>query len=213
MHDTKNNTSFEDFLQEEVEVQADTRPVIVQKIDEFKPSIANLALYARNLAVEDIEGCTRALDLTADIRARYDELENFRKTAIEPSRRFVQLVNDCVKTLQQELEQIESGVTVKMAAYKKLEDERTKAAEEAVRQLSESLGVEIVIPQAKTMTSLKASAGIREVTTFEIVDESLIPDEYWMINEKVLQKHIDLGKREIPGIKIVKDKRFVVRRK
>jgi hypothetical protein len=44
----------------------------------------------------------------------------------------------------------------------------------------------------------------RERWVFEITDESLLPREFLMANEKRIREHVSLGARSIPGVRITK---------
>jgi hypothetical protein len=214
MNDTKDNTDFFDFLKDDFDVLADDRHPAIAEIEKYLPTISKLSLMAKNLSVEDSSACGIALDITADIRNLDKMIEDLRKKAGEPARRMIQMINDSAKGLQEILSIAEHEIKVKIATYHMKEDEKMKAAEESVKELSAKLGVDIVIPNdARNVHSAKATTYFKEELSFEIVDVNLIPDEYWVVDEKLLQKHIDLGKKEIPGVKIVKGKKFVVRRK
>jgi hypothetical protein len=213
MHDAKQNTDFLDFLKEDYEVQVQTSHPVLSEIDTHRPQVESFSRLAAQLAVKDAEACSRALDLTSDIKDKYQELEAFRKKTIEPSRKFVQMVNEWVKVLHEQLTAVESEIKYKIASYQKMEQDRLKAAEETIKQLSESLGIEIAIPGVKQPSSEKAVGCYKETTSFEVVDKWIIPDEYWTVDEKAIQKHIDMGKIDIPGIKLVKEKKFFIRRK
>lgn len=214
MHDAKENIDFLDFLKEDFEVQAVERHPAISQIEEHLPTISKLSLMAKNLTVDDDQGCAGALDVTSDIRSLFKTIEELRKKAIEPARRIVQMINDSAKGLQEILKIAEGEVLIKIAAFKKREAEKMEVAEVAVKKLSEELGIDIAFPSgASNVHSSKASTYQKEVTTFEIVDVNLIPDLYWIVDEKLIQKHIDLGKQDIPGIKIVKEKKMLIRRK
>ena len=76
------------------------------------------------------------------------------------------------------------------------------------------MDIAILAPNAPTtLSSEKASTCTREKYTFEIVDMSVVPDEYWVIDEDLIKKHIALGKREIAGVQIKTEKSMVIRRK
>lgn len=214
MHDTKQNIECLDFLEGETEVLLDERHRAIKQIEAHLPAISKMALVAKNLVVEDMDNCKRALDFTSDVRTTYKAIEEYRKVSIEPMRKMVLAINECAKALQEQLNQVEFDIKIKIASFQQKEQERTKAAEEAVKKLSESLGIEITVPNSSnTVKSVKASAYFKENYAFEIADPSSIPDEYWIVDEKLIQKHIDLGKREIPGVVITKEKKFVVRKK
>lgn len=214
MYDTKEDTDFLDLLKDNLEVLPDDRFPAIAEIEKHLPAISKLSLMAKNVTVEDSDSCSIALDITADIRTLDKMIESLRRTATEPFRKIVQKINDSAKGLQEILSNAEYDLKVKLATYHAKEAEKVKAAEESVRELSAKLGVDIIIPnEAKNAHSAKATTYFKEDWTFEIEDVNLIPDVYWVVDEKMVQKHIDLGKQDIPGIKIVKGKKFVVRRK
>jgi hypothetical protein len=214
MNDTKENTDFLDFLKDDFEVMQVNRHPAISEMEQHLPSISKLSLIAKNMTVEASEECSVALDVTSDIRTLNKTLEELRKRATEPYRKSVQMINDAAKGLQEILNIAENEIKVKIAIFQKAEEVKMAAAQESVKELSEKLGIDILIPDdARLMQSSKASSYYKEVTTFEIMDVKLIPDIYWIVDEKLIQRHIDLGMQDIPGIKIVKDKKFVVRRK
>jgi hypothetical protein len=214
MNDTKQDTDFLDFLKDDFEVMQVNRHPAISEMEQHLPTISKLSLIAKNMSVETQEECSVALDVTSDVRTLNKTLEDLRKKAIEPYRKSVQMINDASKGLQEILNIAENEIKIKIAIFQKAEEAKMAAAQESVKELSEKLGIDILIPdEARLMQSSKASSYYKEVTTFEIVDVKLIPDIYWVVDEKLIQRHIDLGMQDIPGVRIVKDKKFVVRRK
>ena len=214
MNDTQDDTDFLDFLKDDFEVLRDNRHPAIAEIEKHLPTISKLSLMAKNISVDDAESCSSALDITADIRSLEKTIDVLRKKAIEPARKLVQMINDSAKGLQEILSIAEHAVKVKISTYHVKEDEKLKAAQESVKELSAKLGVDIVIPTTNHgVHSAKATTYYKDELTFEIVDINLAPEVYWVIDQELIQKHIDLGKQDIPGVKIVKGKKFVVRRK
>jgi hypothetical protein len=212
MRDTKQSTDFLDFLKDDFEIEIGPEYPVIDQVESHRPAVNSLSLIAANLAIEDMQSCTKALNLTSEVKKKYKELEDFRKKTIEPSRKFVQMVNDCVKSLHEQLNRIEMEVKFKMSVYQKIEEERTRLAEQSIRQLSESLGVEIAVPSAPKMESANASVYYKTTTSFEIVDEKLIPANYWMVDREAIQNDIDMG-LEIPGVKVTKERKMHIRRR
>lgn len=214
MNDTQQDTDFLDLLKENVDVLPDDRFPAIAEIEKHLPTISKLSLMAKNVTVEDSQSCGTALDITADIRSLDKMIEELRKRAVEPSRKVVQMINDSAKGLQEILSIAEHELTVKIATYHAKEDEKMKAAEESVKALSEQLGVNIIVPgESRNIQSSKATTFYKETWSFEIENPNLIPDTYWIVDEKTIQKHIDMGMQDIPGIKVVRGKKFCVRRK
>jgi hypothetical protein len=214
--DVLDNTDYLDFMKGDLEVLQDVRIEAVKTIDKHFFAIKKLGAMAELAKIDDDESCRDALNLAGDIKTLYKQIEEDRKKAIEPSRNIVNMVNDVAKRYQNVLEIAENLLKMKFAAYQITQQTKAEEAQKQVKALSESLGldIEIIAPNApKTMSSEKASTSTREKLTFEILDPELVPDEYWVIDEKMIQSHIALGKRDIPGVKIMTEKTMIIRRK
>ena len=99
MNDTRENTEFTDFLEDDFDVLPDNRHPAIAAIEKHLPSISKLSLLAKNISVDDSQDCGKALDVTADIRNLHKEIEELRKKAGEPARRIIQMINDSAKGL------------------------------------------------------------------------------------------------------------------
>ena len=214
MQDTFNTSELFDFMKDEV--LPDIRISAVKQIDKHFFQVTKVASLANSVVIEDSETCERALDIAGDVRTLSKQIDEDRKRAIEPSRKIVQMVNDCAKQFQDTLDMAERIIKVKLAGYQLSQEIKADEAQKTVRELSETLGldIEILAPNApRTLSSAKASTSTREKLTFEILDSHLIPDEYWVVDDKLIQKHIAMGKREIPGVRLVTEKTMIIRRK
>lgn len=217
MNDKKEDSELIDFMVDEVEVELENHPEsAVAKIQGFYPRALTITKQAEMVKVEDSTSSTNALNIGADAKKLYAEIEAERKRLTAPLRNFIQKVNSTAKDIQQSLLLVDGIIKVKLAGYQLEQEFSAKKAQEEVRKLSETLGLDITIiaPDApKNLSSDKATTCVREKLSFEIEDANLVPDEFWVIDEKLIQKHIDLGKREIPGIKIKTEKTMIIRRK
>jgi len=216
MMDTLDTNDLLDFMKGDLEVLQDVRIEAVKTIDKHFFAIKKLGAMADVAIIEDDESCRDALNLAGDIKTLYKAIEEDRKKAIEPSRKIVNMVNDVAKKYQSTLEMAENLLKVKFAAYQLTQQTKAEEAQKQVKALSESLGldIEIIAPSAsKTLSSEKASTSTREKLTFEILDPELVPDEYWVIDEKLIQSHIAMGKKDILGVKIMTEKTMIIRRK
>ena len=216
MNDIQDNTESLDFMTDEVQIVPEEAREIVKQINGYFHQITEFAEDAKNLSIENEVSKNEALDLSADVKTIYTRIETYRKKAIEPHRKIINQVNESAKNLQEALKNIEGTIKVKLAGYRLVQEIQAEKAKDAVKELSESLGLDIAIlaPDApRNLSSSKATTSTREKVSFEIVDANLIPDEYWMIDEKAIQKHIELGKKDIPGIKITTEKQMIIRRK
>lgn len=178
--------------------------------------ICQVTDLAEALIVNDEQSCKRAIDISADAKTIFNSIEDRRKKLTEPHRKIVQNMNEAANKLKSILANVEGILVVKIATWSKMKEVEALKHKEYIDMLSESLNlsVGIVAPSApSTITTDKAKTYTREKKKFEIVDEQLIPDEYWVLDEKALQKQIDMGRSDIPGIKIIKEKKMFIRRK
>lgn len=217
MNDTEDDNEVIDFMVDEIEVELEKNPDhAIARIQGFYPRALNITKQAEAITVQDQGSSATALNIGADAKKLHAEIEAERKRLTAPFRDFIQKVNLAAKDIQQSLLLVDGIIKFKLAGYQLDQEIIAQKAQEAVKNLSETLGLDVTIiaPNApKNLSSDKATTSTREKLTFEIEDANLIPDEYWVIDEKLIQKHIDLGKREIPGIKIKTEKTMIIRRK
>lgn len=210
------DNDYSDFMKDDIQIMPDERHPAIKQIESYYSTISKLALQSKEIIVDDIKNYRNALDLSVEAKNIYKIIEEYRKKAIEPSRKTIQMVNNCAKDLQASLEMIEATIKVKLASFQQIREIEAQKAQESIKKLSESLGIDfsIIAPkEAKNISSAYASTVTKESVEFVIIDETLVPDEYWLIDEKAIQKHIDLGKRNIPGIQVVFKKNFIIRKK
>lgn len=172
----------------------------------------------RALAIKIVDQITleRVLDLSAEIMNIKDRIEECRKKATKPQRDVIQKINDEAKKITTILERVKVSITIKISEWQLQQELLAIESKEKASRLAASLGisVDILAPDAsKVVSSDKASTVVRETRSFEITDASLVPDEYWVIDDKLIQKHVDLGKNDIAGIKIITEKNLHIRRK
>jgi len=67
-----------------------------------------------------------------------------------------------------------------------------------------------LVENLKEADSIKVS-GVQKFWTFEVVDESLIPREYFELKPSLIRAAITAGKREIAGIRIFQESRMSIR--
>jgi GMP synthase-like glutamine amidotransferase len=104
---------------------------------------------------------------------------------------------------------------------RKAEAEAARATEELNARLAkeaETGGYEAVKIEApiaemvatKTRTD-SGSASVKETWIWHVEDFTSLPDEYKLVNEKLLNQVIKAGKHEIPGLRIYAKKKTTIR--
>lgn len=216
MADEPSDSTFLDFMVDEVEILQDDRHPAIKELSTRQEQIAEIIKKVERLDIHSKESADAALRLSSQSKEIFQGMEEFRKKILEPYRKFIAGINECASNLKKSLEYIDGTIKIKLAGWQQIQERRALEAVEAAKAFTASLGLElpIVAREAHKNTSCESAvAYTRDKVTFEIEDENLVPDEYWVIDEKAIQKHIDLGKKDIPGVKIKAEKVMTIRRK
>jgi hypothetical protein len=96
------------------------------------------------------------------------------------------------------------------AAQKKLLREIAKTGNKEALEQAKNIPLEV--PQAEILPGFQKVAGTRNRTEwhFEVSDQKLVPDQFWMIDEKAVREYVKAmrekalpgGGFEIPGVKV-----------
>ncbi len=217
MVDERDDSTFLDFMKDEVQVvEGEMRPAISSLLYYDINKLNEISKLSENLIIDSKESADAALRLSSKAKVIFKNAEEFRKKKLQPYRDLISMVNEYAANLKKTLDAIDGTLKVKLAAWQAIQQKRALEAQESIKEFSETLGLDIAIhaPKAPETASCEAAtAYTRDKVTFEIEDAMLVPDEYWVIDEKAIQKHIDLGKRDIPGVKIKIEKVMTIRRK
>lgn len=101
----------------------------------------------------------------------------------------------------------------RLLAEAKREEEIKKAQEEDREPVVEETPAvpEVKVPEKTVKGVAGGSMTVKSHWVFEIIDEKLIPLEYRVVSEKLINEAIRQGLHEIPGIRIYQDKVVSVR--
>jgi hypothetical protein len=95
-----------------------------------------------------------------------------------------------------------------------IEAARKKAEEEAAKHEIQAPTVLAPVFQEApkvTRTDTGTSAYQRKAWTFEVMDASLVPAEYKIVDEQLIKDAVKMGAREIPGVRIFEETKTVFR--
>jgi hypothetical protein len=212
-----NGETFLDFMvDDEIQILQDDRHPAIKELVVHQEKIGEIIKKVEILIIYDKTSCDAALRLSAESKEIFQNMESFRKKTLEPYRKFIAGINECASNLKKSLEYIDATIKVKLAGWHQLQERQHLEALESTREFTQSLGLELPVVMRETPKNASceaATAYTRDKVTFEIEDESLVPDEYWVIDFDSIQKHIALGKKDIPGVKIKVEKVMTIRRK
>lgn len=189
--------------------------------------VSEIVSTADSLIVNDENDYITATDLLSLISKINKKLEEKRKELVKPYNEQVKKINDFFKGYTEPLDRANRTVKQKALTYKQDQERKRQEEERAIREAlekarkeAESQNKEVDIPAAETVVipklipTVRAGLGtstVKKVWTFAIEDETKIPREYLMVNEKKIREAIRKGIREIPGVRIYQEEELAVR--
>lgn len=182
------------------------------------------------IVVSDEASMNRAATWLSQVKARIKKLEEKRKMYVQPLNAQVTAINADFKRMSLPYLQLENEIKGKIGGYMdeqrriQLEAERVereRRAEEArklaeqenisrqkaaaeIRKQEEAKAAEQPRVEAPK-TTVKTEAGkvvTRVVTKFEIVDASKVPDEFKVVDERLVRQAVNAGAKRIAGVRI-----------
>jgi hypothetical protein len=207
------------------------------EVAEIQSRSRTLAANAANIVVKDDPSAQTATDFLVKVKTALKVAETARKNMTVGIVEAKKHIDEFFKKLTRPYLEAEDTVKAKLRNYH-IEQERIRREEEA-RIASEraereaaaaekgeelppeekiaefffsNLGLTTAPEPMKTVRGMEGgTASMKKVWKFEITDSALIPDEYWVVDEKAIQHAINLGLRDIPGVRIYEDIQVAVR--
>jgi len=159
----------------------------------------------------------------------FKKIDGQRKATVDDPSQFVRTVNNFAKTFTDRLKKIEDGLKKKISDHNyRMELERReqeRKAREAAEKLQAQLDEEAkekqvepvkipvpVVPEPEHVTRTETGASYQRLRwDYEIIDESIIPRDCLLVNDKIIRQKIAMGLRDIPGIRIYEKSTTVFR--
>lgn len=193
---------------------------------------------AQTLEVVDQATLTEATNLLGFLAETKKQVENRRKWFVKPLNDHVKAINDWFHGIAAPLEQADSILRGKVLRYRQEEERKRREEEARLRRLAEEEARKrreeaeaaakaageappepelfapppvVVVPQmARTTKADFGAVQARKTWEFEIVDESQVPREFLMVNEKAIRAAVKAGVRNIPGVRIFETETLAV---
>lgn len=180
-----------------------------------------------------------ASDILSCISSSKKKLEGQRVGLVKPLNDHVKFINSQFKEWMAPLNEADSAVRSKMLTYQQeqnriaaearaVDDERIRAehAEQArLTAEAEESGEPIQMMQPpvpapdipampdRTTRSTLGTTTVRKIWTYEITNESAIPREYLVVDEKKIRAVVKAGIRKIDGVRVFETEQLSVRSK
>lgn len=196
------------------------------EIKEYADYLAQEADAASRLTVTDDATDALASERLVNLTKARKGLEDLHKFFSKPLKDRAKLVDGLFKKLievgvgQEDRLRTEHGnYFVKKenerrdAEAKRLRDQEaaTRKAAQLGRSAPKPVAAPAVPEVAKTVQTENGSANVSLYWGYDVVDAARVPQKYWVLDTKAIQKDIDDGAREIAGLVITQKPRVAVR--
>lgn len=200
--------------------------------DRFKPHFIEMKMKAEAIEVTNDDSELQAVEMVKQVKDLVKSIEKQRKAITDTPRLFVKAIGDFCNTFKKPLESIEGKTRNKLSNYQGQKEferrKREKADQDKIDEMNKRLqaeakkeGIEskdlpaVVLPVEKkevVRTESGASSHVRMDWKFiEVVDFSKVPEEFKILDEKLVNSRIKAGIHVIPGLKIEEVATTVVR--
>lgn len=200
--------------------------VVESRLENWKAKGDEIIKVANAIVVKDETGHTGAIDHLSKIKGEKNGIEAAKKSLGDPFRLVYEKINAMFKVIAKPYEDADAMIQKKVKDYLRAKEEairqenerrQREADEKAKKDIARSARTgapppapappPVRVPEApKTVAGTGGgTATAKRPWKFEIIDETIIPREYLMPNEKFIRAAVNAGKREIPGVRIYQD--------
>ena len=189
-----------------MEIQMNTEDV--QQANAAAQEGTALALYAKQITIQNIEQYEEAADILKEIKGRAKALEDTRKKITKPLLAAKKEVDILFKAPAESLKQAELGIKRGMVSYTKEAEAKRKALEAKARKIAVSPEASIsevreALVEAATQAATPKVSGVvvKKVTKFKITDESQLPRHVLKPDQALIRADVKAG-IAVPGVRV-----------
>lgn len=174
--------------------------------------VNELLTISKHIKIEAPETEQAVSKMLEEIVERAKKLDKEKKEATQPLMKSLDKIRSWFKPTETALAQVERTLKDAVLDYRR----RLRLQAEAARvEMAKSVTpAEVKTAIAKLETSAPPQTqglGVSKVWMFVVTDESLVPREYFKLDETLIRKAIRSGVREIPGVHISQEEQIAVK--
>lgn len=170
---------------------------------------------AKNIVIGTEDDYANATNILLSVKNAAELAELEKNKVLVPAEQVVKAEKARWKPIEMLFKEINDLIRPKMKKYL---DDKEEAARQALATLNKQIASgqikkETTIARkedeiyanvpAKTVYTGSGSSSARKVAKLKITNESLIPDEYWVIDEVKLRKDVVTAGKKVPGAEVV----------
>lgn len=194
---------------------------IEETVVAIKQDQSSLLQQVSTVVVHNDGDMHRASEWLVQIKARLKRIEEKRVEYTKPLNDQVKVINSDFKALAEPYLEMENSIKRAIGGYvdeqRRIEVERVRKEEAERRKEAERIAQEEdisrrqalaqiekpkVVEAPKTVKTETAKVVTKQVTKFEIVDPSKVPDEFKVVDERLVRQAVNSGVKRIAGVRI-----------
>lgn len=198
---------------------------IDSKLAAAEAGVLELDANVKQLTVSTDADLETAAELLVRIAERKKDIERDRVFFTGPLNQQVKAINERFQKLAQPLVAADTAIRTLVLKYRERQRElarieqdklakQTAQAQQCLEKKAEKFGVTapvlatpLVAEQPRTVAGVSA----RTTWAFEVVDATLVPREYLVVDTPAIRKAVHAGARAIPGVRIYEAESLAVR--
>lgn len=174
---------------------------------------------ANNLVISNQDEMKIATEMLSQVNKIGDSIKEKKDAVIKPINAGVKALRALFKPVEENRDEAVSIIKNKMVDYQTKIEEENKIKEERIEKRVEkgTMKAETAVNKLEEMPEIEnkvesdiGSVNFKTIRKVEIIDESLLPREYLMPNDKKIKEEAlafdKLGKDQISGVKVIEEK-------
>ncbi len=186
-------------------------------IQPIKEEVQEFLYNSQELSIATADDYSKAGDTLKLVNHKIKTVEAKRVEYTKPLLDQKRLIDSDFKAVIEPLKAFVTEVKGKMVEWareeqKRKDAEQARIEEEAKKANPETLEVEVpVVNDMKTTRGEVSTTSIKKVWKFEVMDETMVPAEFMMVDEAKIKQAIKEGNHFIKGVKIYQDDQISIR--
>jgi hypothetical protein len=179
----------------------------------IKNEALQLLYNLQGTAIDSKDAYTQAGDAIKQVQHRIKWLEEKRLSYTRPLDESKQRIMADFREITEPLEKFVSNVKSAMLTWQRAEqirlDQKQAELDAKALELAKNEHIsEVIVPvvnNIKTQRGEVATITVRKNWKFRIVDPTLVPDEFYSIDESLIKEAVNKGRRKVEGVEIFQE--------
>lgn len=174
--------------------------------DDIKEVEAIQKTAEKALSIKTDKDVEKAAETLINLKVQYDTIEEKRKNYVQPAQETIARINADFKKLTSPRESLIKTIKDKVVEYACNRKKELKDKEKALQIETKERSLVLDADMNRAFCDI-GELRFKKGYQYKITNKSKIPEQYWVIDEKAIQKDIkdSKGQIKIPGVKVVEE--------